>query len=107
MIQHKLSRIGIDWIWFPFSASLPHRGDDLLNVRNLYVSIKERLDNPRRIYNHCSAGIYRTGMITYGLLQFLGNDLEKAHRILPALRQVTSDEAGEERLAWCDVFYTF
>ena len=107
VIQHKLSLLGIDWIWFPFSASSPHAGNDLVKVRNLYVRLKEKLDNYQRIYIHCSAGIHRTGMITYGLLRFLGNDPETAHRILLTMRQVTSDEVGEERLAWVDVFYNF
>ena len=95
----------MDWIWFPFSASNPHRDDDLKKVINLYVSLKDKLNDAHRIYIHCSAGIHRTGMITYGLLRFLGNDIETSHQILLKLRQVTSEQVGEERLKWGDYFY--
>jgi hypothetical protein len=45
-----------------------------------------------------------TGMITYGLLRFLGNDVITSHQILLKLRQVTSEQVGEARLKWGDIF---
>ena len=105
IVQNKLSKLGIEWIWFPFSASNPPQGDELKKVTHLYVRLKEKLENSGVIYIHCSAGIHRTGMITYGLLRFLGNDVVTSHQILLKLRQVASEQAGEERLKWGDLFY--
>ena len=105
MIQNKASKLGMDWIWFPFSVSNPHHGVDLQKVINLYIQLSDRLNHSQVIYIHCSAGIHRTGMITYGLLRFLGNSQEEAREILFKLRPVTSDQAGNERLKWGDQFF--
>jgi protein tyrosine/serine phosphatase len=55
-------------------------------------------------YIHCSAGIHRTGMITYGLLRYLGKDKNDAKQTLLNLREVTANQVGEERLTWADQF---
>lgn len=54
------------------------------------------------IKNACSAGIHRTGMVTYGLLRSLGNEKTEAAQILQSLREVTSSQVGEDRLLWGD-----
>ncbi len=103
-IGQGVERAGMQWIWFPFSASRPHQGDDKEHVRDLYANLKTLLDDGATIYVHCSAGIHRTGMITYGLLRYLGNDAETARQILKQLREVTFEQVGEERLTWGDGF---
>lgn len=95
---------GMNWIWFPFSASRPHEGDATKDVEQLYGELAKRLADGEHIYIHCSAGIHRTGMVTYGLLRFLGQDSLTARQTLLALREVTSQQVGEERLVWGDQF---
>lgn len=101
-IGQGVERAGMQWIWFPFSASRPHQGEDQEQVRELYATLKTLLDDGTTIYVHCSAGIHRTGMVSYGLLRYLGNDAQKARELLKQLREVTYEQVGEERLAWGD-----
>lgn len=95
---------GMNWIWFPFSASRPHQEERLNEVSALYADLQQRLGNGEYIYIHCSAGIHRTGMITYGLLRYLGQNALTAQQTLRMLREVTAEQAGEERLVWGDQF---
>lgn len=95
---------GMDWIWFPFSASRPHEQERHEEVFALYASLQQRLTYGEKIYIHCSAGIHRTGMISYGLLRYLGQDPATAQQTLRTLREVTAEQVGEERLIWGDQF---
>lgn len=104
LIGKELKKVNIDWIWFPFSASKPLDGDDKILIFNLYHKLRDILNNGGKIYIHCSAGIHRTGMITYGLLRFLGNEKQQSLILLQTLREVTAAQVGEERLIWGDQF---
>ncbi len=104
LIGKQLTKVNIEWIWFPFSASKPLNGDDKIKVFDLYKKLSGLLENDGKIYIHCSAGIHRTGMITYGLLRFLGNEKLQSFAILKTLREVTAAQVGEDRLIWGDQF---
>lgn len=104
LIGQQVEKAGMQWVWFPFSASRPHQGNELTQVVNLFTHLRQLLHNGCKIYIHCSAGIHRTGMITYGLLRFLGKDKREASQLLQALREVTAAQVGEDRLAWGDQF---
>ncbi len=93
---------GMDWIWFPFSASKPP--DDKITVLNLYEELAGLLRAGGKIYLHCSAGIHRTGMITFGLLQYLGLEKQAAMETLHKLRAVTAEQVGADRLIWAAQF---
>jgi len=105
-IQSGAEKEGIKWIWFPFSASTPPQGEASQRVWELYARLKSELEESNCIYIHCSAGIHRTGMVTYGLLRFLGHDQATSRLILSKLRKVTFEQVGEDRLAWGDAFST-
>lgn len=105
LIEKDAKKAGLNWIWFPFSASNPLQGEDLKKAWDLYAQLKKELEAGCKIYIHCSAGIHRTGMITYGLLRYLGNDKQTARTFLIKLRRVTAEPVGEERLLWGDFFY--
>jgi hypothetical protein len=98
------TQAGMKWISFPFSASKPHEGEDKEKVKTLFSQLNDLLSEGETIYIHCSAGIHRTGMISYGLLRYLGYPAEKAKKLLQQLRQVTAEQVGEERLIWGDSF---
>ena len=104
LIGKQLTKINIEWVWFPFSASKPLDGDDKIKVFNLYKKLSGLLENGGKIYIHCSAGIHRTGMISYGFLRFLGNEKQQSYTILQTLREVTAAQVGEDRLIWGDQF---
>jgi protein-tyrosine phosphatase len=105
-IGEQLKQMNIEWIWFPFSATNPHSGKKKTReVLELFSNMNELLENGNRIYIHCSAGIHRTGMITYGLLRYLGKEKEQAIQLLNMLRVVTVSSVGENRLIWGDQFF--
>ena len=106
LIGKDAKKAGLNWIWFPFSASNPLQGEDLKKAWDLYAQLKKELEAGGKIYIHCSAGIHRTGMIAYGLLRFLGYDTAVSTEILLKLRPVTAVQVGEERLKWGDIFKT-
>ncbi|MEO6681196.1 MAG: hypothetical protein ABIN48_00080 [Ginsengibacter sp.] len=103
-IGKHIHDVNMEWIWFPFSASKPHSGEELIMVVDLFNKLSHGLDSGKKIYIHCSAGIHRTGMIAYGLLRFLGKDKPEALKLLESLRMVTSMQVGENRLLWADQF---
>jgi hypothetical protein len=105
-IGTQTQQAGIDWIWFPFSASKPHEQYDTIKVLQLYNQLQLLLKSGGNIYIHCSAGIHRTGMVTYGLLRYLGYRKIDALQMLRALREVTAAQVGENRLQWGDRYAT-
>lgn len=103
-IERQLQNVNIEWIWFPFSASKPHSGEAIHQVYSLYTNLSNMIFAGYKIYIHCSAGIHRTGMITYGFLRFIGMGKEEAFGTLQSLREVTAAQVGEDRLVWADQF---
>ena len=95
----------IAWIWFPFSASSPHEGEAITQVYSLYNQLSDLVSKGAKIYIHCSAGIHRTGMITYGFLRFLEKSRTEGFEMLKTLRAVTAAQVGADRLLWADQFY--
>lgn len=103
-IGSQAGKVNINWIWFPFSASNPHSGKDFDDVYEIFKQLGNLLSVGNKIYIHCSAGIHRTGMITYGLLRFLGMEKSEAAKTLQSLRKVTAEQVGGDRLIWGDQF---
>ena len=93
---------GLDWLWFPMESALAPGEERLEEVTELFSNMKTILAEGGQVYVHCSAGIHRTGMMAYGFLRYLGLDEEAAKVQLKALRQVTSKQVGDQRLAWGD-----
>jgi len=53
---------------------------------------------------HCSAGIHRTVMTTYGLLRYIGLASEETENFLKELLVATIEDFGQDRLSWGDQF---
>ncbi len=75
------------------------------DLNNLFSKMESILKSKGKIYIHCSAGIHRTGMITYAFLRFIGNDLENAIETLGKLRLTTKDGMGQKRIEWGNSIY--
>jgi protein-tyrosine phosphatase len=95
---------GLAWIWCPLDGG---------NVNTKLEAVAAGLEASRaalaaggRVVVHCSAGIHRTGMVGYALLRCAGLDAETARAKLRALRAVTAEGVGAERLAWGDQIAT-
>lgn len=90
----------MEWLWFPMESAKPPTEEQLKVLAQVFVKMNEILNNGGNVYLHCSAGIHRTGMISYAFLRFIGNEHEEVIQLLQALRTVTGDGVGEERVAW-------
>lgn len=95
---------GLEWLWINLGStkSLPARRRP--DIAEGLRSIEAILGAGGRIYLHCSAGIHRTGMISAALLFYLGHDDHAVSDCLRALRPVTADGVGAERLEWARSF---
>src|SRR5690606_31239180 len=93
---------GMGWLWFPMESAQPIAEERYEELARLFRQMENILNQNGRIYIHCSAGIHRTGMITYAFLIYLGLGKEAAQLKLKELRGTTMENVGEERLAWGD-----
>jgi len=94
----------IEWLWLPLDNGDPPLEVREPEVRTMLERLELLLDCNSSIVVHCSAGIHRTGMITYALLRQLGLSREQAMQKLSELRPVTAEGVGEARLQWGDRF---
>ncbi len=103
-IEKGCHRDGVKWIWFPMSsAQVP--GEEKSDIfKELFDEMAKILKNKAKLYLHCSAGIHRTGMITYAFLRYVGLSAFDARNKLKELRVDTWQAVGDNRLLWGDNF---
>ena len=103
-IEKISARLGTEdqpcsWIWLPMEGGnleVLRQTDILSLVTSLKAAIGDASD--AHVYLHCSAGIHRTGFLAYILLRLMGYDPAAALAALAALRAVTADQVGDERI---------
>lgn len=88
------------WLWFPMKSAGSPAEDRLQELAAIFQKMESILKDGGKIYIHCSAGIHRTGMITFAFLRFIGLDIEEAETKLTELRPTTSEGVGEDRMEW-------
>ncbi len=101
-IEKAVNNNGLKWIWLPLSSAETPDEAKTLEIIKTFGQCENELKKGARIYIHCSAGIHRTGMITYALLRYIGVEGKTAMQMLSKLRGITADGVGSERLAWGD-----
>ncbi len=101
-IRSIAQKNGMDWLWFPMESAKPLPEDRWQELARLFGQMANLLEEGGQIYVHCSAGIHRTGMISYAFLRFMGMDPQKARSTLQELRTTTHEGVGEDRLQWAD-----
>ncbi|MBE93063.1 MAG: hypothetical protein CMF14_09200 [Idiomarina sp.] len=92
------------WFWFPMESASPPDVSTFPVLKNLFLNMTEALNSNGKVYLHCSAGIHRTGMITYAFLRFAGMDKASALEKLMLLRSETGKNVGVARIEWGDSF---
>src|SRR5262249_4815389 len=98
VIQAICEELHCDWIWLPMpGASLEALRRIELEAMLSKLAESIALATSPRIYLHCSAGIHRTGFLASVLLR-LSHVPDIAGALL-ALRRVTAEQLGEDRLA--------
>jgi hypothetical protein len=91
---------GLAWIWCPLDGA--NTRASLEDVAPALDAAKAALKGGGHVVVHCSAGVHRTGMFGYALLRIMGLEPPEARACLRALRPVTADGVGDERVSWGD-----
>ncbi|KYG71649.1 protein-tyrosine phosphatase [Roseivirga ehrenbergii] len=99
-IKTLTAKSNLNWLWLPMESAKPIAEERTQELGALLSGMKGILEQGGKIYLHCSAGIHRTGMITYAFLRFTGLSTEDAMQKLKELRPDTYEGVGEERTAW-------
>lgn len=103
-IGADVKRAGLVWIWLPLANAEPPAPSRLEDIKKGLATIKTALSGRGSIFLHCSAGIHRTGMITFALLRSLGANETESIELLKELRIVTREGVGAHRIAWGNQF---
>lgn len=104
-IESLTQSAGLDWLWLPLEGAKPFSEPERLEtVAKFLELVRIQLASGSDIYLHCSAGIHRTGMITYALLRSLGIDAAESRELLGQLRLHTREGVTEPRLEWGEQF---
>ncbi len=103
-VEKFSSDYDLDWIWYPMSSAQPPNKEHIDEIIQLFEVLKSSLEKKGRIYIHCSAGIHRTGMISYAFLRYIGLKPEQSMQKLLELRKDTYHNVGDHRIQWGEDF---
>ena len=103
-VQKAVADTGLEWLWLPMENAKPPDESRTSEIRQFFSKLNALLEDGAYLYLHCSAGIHRTGMITYALLRYMAKNSAESFDILKTLRELSSQEVGLERLLWGDSF---
>jgi protein tyrosine phosphatase (PTP) superfamily phosphohydrolase (DUF442 family) len=91
---------GLAWTWIPVSQGKypAQKADQVmrLGLQELVTAIEAG----ESVLVHCSAGIHRTGMLTFALLRWLGLPEAEALAVLATMRPATRAGIRAEHLVW-------
>lgn len=99
-IERAVRQAGLAWTWIAVgNARFPAGENDRLFRRGLQELVAA-VEAGESVLIHCSAGIHRTGMLTFALLRWLGHSQDEALNRIGAMRLQTREGLREEYLAW-------
>jgi len=102
-LGEHIKSLGINWIWFPLSASKLEVNDEFKQaINDLYSDLIERLKNGEKVLIHCAAGVHRTGAFSNGLLRKMGFSKTEAKEKIYEIRPVTALEAITRHWNWSE-----
>jgi protein-tyrosine phosphatase len=101
-IGEQAIKAQLAWTWIPLPGATPPSGEACTQVLERLAHLSAYLDQGESLLIHCSAGIHRTGMLTYALLRRRGLSEAEAREVLTRLRQHTAEGMHPEHFAWGD-----
>jgi protein-tyrosine phosphatase len=101
-IGEQATKAQLAWTWIPLPGRTPPSGEARAQVLERLTQLSAYLDQGESLLIHCSAGIHRTGMVTYALLRRRGLSGAEAREVLTRLRQHTAEGMHPEHYAWGD-----
>lgn len=99
---HAVKQAGLEWILLPVPNGKYPVGEIHTILLDAMPRLVNLLDEGAWMLSHCSAGIHRTGMVTYALLRWRGFDSHAALDLIAQMRLATYEGVGEKRLRWGD-----
>lgn len=96
----RAAGLGWTWVELPNGQQPPPELRD--QIAGGLAEVAALVGAGARVAVHCSAGIHRTGMFGYALLRTCGLEPAEAKEALAALRAVTAEGVGDQRLAWAE-----
>jgi protein-tyrosine phosphatase len=93
---------GIEWIWVELPNGQQPRPEMRDAITAALAKVATLVGAGAHVAIHCSAGIHRTGLFGYALLRTSGLEPGAAKEALAALRAVTAEGVGDQRLAWAE-----
>jgi len=105
-IKSAVHGAGLEWIWLPLPNGKPPDKDKTSEILDCFRNTKAVLTDGAKIYLHCSAGIHRTGLISYAFLRYLGFSGSDSLEKITSMRRLTGEGVGEDRLNWGDVNFS-
>jgi len=103
-IGDEVRRAGLEWIWLPLVSASPPPAERRAEILRTLDSLRQVLEDNGCVYVHCSAGIHRTGMVTYVFLRSLQFSARDSVEILSKLRPETADGLAEDHIEWAEQF---
>lgn len=101
-IGQAVEKAGLAWTWIPLPGGRPPEGRRDRDARAGLAEIGLALDRGESILIHCSAGIHRTGMMSYALLRARGLNREATLQCIDQLRPHTRAGLTASHLTWGD-----
>ncbi|MBI1831016.1 MAG: dual specificity protein phosphatase family protein [Planctomycetes bacterium] len=99
-IGRAVEQAGLAWTWIPVGHGKSPQGEEDRLLRRALPALDKCLDVGESILIHCSAGIHRTGMLTFALLRWRGESEESALTLIAQMRLETRQGLQDEHLAW-------
>lgn len=103
-LRCAVEEAGLDWLWLAMDSGSPPEVARDAEFERAFHELDALLSAGAQVFVHCSAGIHRTGMVTYAYLRHAGHDAESADALLGRLRAITAGEVGPQRRAWGERF---
>jgi len=93
---------GLTWYWLPVPNGKYPEGEVNERLLAAMPELSRLLDEGNSLLIHCSAGIHRTGLVSYALLRWRGIPSDAAMQIIRESRVETAEGMMDKRKVWGD-----
>jgi len=93
---------GINWIGLAVPNGKYPEGEVHERLVAAMPELSRLLDEGNSLMIHCSAGIHRTGMVSYALLRWRGLSPAQAMNVIGQMRKETAEGMMDKRKVWGD-----
>ena len=102
-IRDMVEPLGIAWTWLPIRNGKRPEGEVTARIVAALPILSAHLDAGDAMLIHCSAGIHRTGMVTFALLRCRGYSESDALDLIAQMRATTRDGLHAKHLRFGNV----